>query len=232
MQLSVIIAVLESYEIVRRQMLYYGKWLHGFNDQVEFILVDDDSEPPIAVDPVSFNLRILQTHDPRPWAQPAARNLGASAARGEYLLMTDIDHFFTPEIIRECLAFTGDKLMFRRRQGMLDESGNLVTDQGILAQYGMTKEKSGDHVDQHFNTFCIRRYIHIDLLRGYDDRFVGKYGGDDTDYSERYRKLCREQNLVQPSAQSKNHVYVFPDPKSDRFKMFHSLRRQGFTEWN
>lgn len=232
MKLSIIIAVLESYEIVRRQMLWFNSWLPKYNNLVEFILMDDDSNPHITVDPVEFDLRVIQTHDPRPWAQPAARNMGAAAARGEYLLMTDIDHIFTEEIVKECLAFTGDKMMFRRRQGMLDADGRLVTDEPTLIQYGLREDKRGDHVDQHFNTFAIRRSIHVDLLKGYDDRFVGKYGGDDTDYAERYRKLCREQHLVDPSVQSKNHVYVFPDPKSDRLGMFHSLRRQGFTEWN
>lgn len=232
MKLAIIIAVLESHDIVRREMIYYNSWLPGFGNDIEFILVDDDSDPPIAVDPVDFNLRIIQTHDPRPWAQPAARNLGAGASTGKYLFMTDIDHFITPAIVNDCLNFTGDKMMFKRRQGLLDESGKLVTDEAALIAHGLRQDKRGDHVDQHYNTFCMRREVFLDMLKGYDDKFVGKYGGDDTDLSERYRLLCRRDKLVLPAKQSPNHVYVFPDPKSDKLKLFHSLRRQGFTEWN
>jgi hypothetical protein len=232
MKLSIIIAVLESYEIVRREMLYYNTWLSTFGDDIEFILMDDDSDPPITVAPVKFNLRIIPTHDPRPWAQPAARNLGAAISKGEYLFMTDIDHFMTPEIVADCLKFTGDKMMFKRRQGLLDDSGRIITDEAALISYGLREDKRGGHVDQHYNTFCMRRTVFVDMLRGYDDKFVGKYGGDDTDLSERYRLLCRRDKLVAPAQQSPNHVYVFPDPKSDKLKLFHSLRRSGFTKWN
>jgi hypothetical protein len=54
MKLSIVIPVLDSHEIVRRQALYLG-WLVGFDAEV--ILVDDGSNPPIEGEfPSNFQL--------------------------------------------------------------------------------------------------------------------------------------------------------------------------------
>lgn len=221
MRCSIIIAVLESYEIVRRQMLYFSRWMHRYHDW-EVIIVDDGSDPAIKIcGDYGFRYNILQTNDTRPWTQPCARNIGANFARGEYLLMTDIDHILTEESVQALNNFTGDKMHFWREWGILDESGCVSTDLETLKEYGLKEEKVG-RAGQHYNTFAIRKSIFC-ALGGYDPKFCGKYGGDDTDFSDRYAKLCyagKAQRSIMNAAQ----IYVYPDPSRDVKRVFHGLR--------
>jgi len=219
MKVSVVIAVLESYEVVKREMAYYNRFLPKYPD-VEFILVDDGSDPEIPIpENIDFPLMIVRTKDKRPWTQPCARNRGALMAKGEFLLMTDIDHFFSEEAINAVRKFDGDKMMFPRRLGVLDERGGLVLDEKVLDEYG--KKKNAADWNIHYNTFAIRASVFHEL-KGYDPKFCGKYGGDDTDFSRRYGELHKQ-------GKAKRHVmgpgiYVYPDPKADRKRIFHHWR--------
>lgn len=68
---------------------------------VEIILVDDGSR--IAAERAGRE-RVLRIHDDIQWNQDGARNLGASQAKGGALLMLDIDHVASREVIDEILA--------------------------------------------------------------------------------------------------------------------------------
>ena len=68
MKLSIIIPVLNSHEIVRRQLLYYVAM--PLADDTELILVDDGSDPPLKLPRLYINSRIIWTNDSRPWTQP------------------------------------------------------------------------------------------------------------------------------------------------------------------
>jgi hypothetical protein len=217
--LSLIVNVLESYEVVRRQLLYLDGVL---TPACELIVVDDGSVPSLdatcAAAPKRFAFRLHCTHDRRPWTQPSARNAGARLARAPKLLFFDIDHIVTPDVLAACLAYGGDKLHWRRRPGILDERGRLVTDPAVLRAYGLTDAAPS----VHGNSFLIR----ADLFRrlgGYDERFCGRYGGDDVDFNARYEQLCR-QGLARP-AEVRGEGYVFPDPARDVQGLFHRLRR-------
>jgi glycosyltransferase involved in cell wall biosynthesis len=229
---SIIIAVLESYEVVRRQVLWFDRWMKPFADRWELVIVDDGSEPAIEIEPPkNYRLRLLRVppHE-QPWTQPAARNLGvASCVNSEYVYMTDIDHIITPEAVEDADQFDGDKLHFHRQIGALDERGVLLLSDADLLAFG-AQPKDLKKRDEHYNTFSIRKAIH-DKLGGYDERFCGKYGGDDTDYARRYGELHYSGGCKR-SEMSRASIYVFPDPKSDRKEIFHSLRRRGHTEWN
>jgi hypothetical protein len=74
----------------------------------------------------------------------------------------------------------------------------------------------------HANSFVIRRELFL-RLGGYDERFCGRYGGDDVDFNERYDALCR-RGLARP-AEVAGLGYVFPDPARDVQKLFHDLPR-------
>jgi predicted glycosyltransferase involved in capsule biosynthesis len=218
MQLSLIVSVLESYEVVRRQLLHLQRVLPA---GCELVLVDDGSEPPleaaVASVPRTFACTLHQTHDRRPWTQPKGRNQGARLARAEKLLFFDIDHIITADVIGQCLRYEGDKLHWVRRPGILDEDGRGVTDPAVLRDYGLTDEAPSIHA----NSFMIRRHL-FELLGGYDERFCGRYGGDDVDFNERYALLCR-QGLARPE-EVRGEGYVFPNPAADVKRLFHSLR--------
>jgi len=231
---SIIIAVLQSYEVVNRQLIWFSSWLPQRFPRWNLILVDDGSAPSISevVSPGDKSwLKIIriQPHT-QPWTQPAARNRGAEATKSEFIFFTDIDHIITPEAMTEADAFTGDKLRFPRLIGALDPRGRLITSEPELCALG-AKPKDLCKRGEHANTFVIRRDVHV-MLGGYDEKFCGKYGGDDTDYSDRYGDLHRLGGCRRSDFASNGPIYVFPDPKSDRTHLFHDLRRKGFTEWN
>jgi predicted glycosyltransferase involved in capsule biosynthesis len=222
-RLSLIVSVLESYEVVRRQLLHLGRVL---TEECELILVDDGSEPRLAetcdrvARPYAFTLHC--THDRRPWTQPRGRNIGASLARADRLLFFDIDHMVTAEIVHKSLHYPGDKLHWVRRPAILDEQGRLVTDGHVLADYGL----GDDRPSVHANSFMIRKKL-FERLGGYDERFCGRYGGDDLDFNARYQELCRRGQARPEEVQGIG--YVFPDPARDVKRLFHSLRDRMAT---
>jgi len=220
--LSIIIPVLNSHEVVKRQMLY---WNTLDLCCCEIILVDDGSTPPILpYFDSKYELTVIYTNDPRPWSQPCARNRGAEISRSEMLLMTDIDHIISQEQINAGKAFNGDKMIFPRQWAVLDTAGGLHQEKEVLLQYGLDPklyEQRGLSGGSHANTFCMQKSI-FDELGGYDESFCGKYGGDDTDFNDRYGRLHRQglvaRHVVGP------RMFVFPDPRRDAQNLFHSLR--------
>ncbi len=219
MELSLIVSVLESYEIVRRQLQYLERVL---TPECELILIDDGSVPSLRPNcdsvPKTFHFVYHATGDRRPWTQPKARNIGAALAGAPKLLFFDIDHILTQEIIALGLRYTGDKLHWVRRPAILDERGHAVTDREVLREYGL----SDDAPSIHGNSFLIRKEL-FQRLGGYDERFCGTYGGDDVDFNARYDRLCRE-GLARP-AEVRGEGYVYPDPARDVKRLFHSLSR-------
>ena len=217
--LSLIVSVLESYEVVRRQLLHLNSVL---TPDCELILVDDGSSPSLEETCGSvvknYSFRLLLTHDRRDWTQPKARNMGAAAARGRKLLFFDIDHIITPSIVETALKFEGDKLHWERRPGILDEHGEIVTDVGILNGHGMRDPSASVHI----NSFVIRRKL-FETLGGYDERFCGSYGGDDVDFNGRYNRLC-QLGRARPDIVA-GEGYVYPDPAFNGGSMFHRLPR-------
>jgi hypothetical protein len=218
-QLSLIVAVLESYEVVRRQLLHLGRVL---TPECELIVVDDGSAPSLRATcdgvPKSYAFRLHCTNDRRPWTQPRARNIGATLAAAPKLLLFDIDHILTAEVIALALGYAGDKLHWVRRPGVLDEEGKLVTDREALLAHGMTDETPSVHA----NSFMIRKEM-FERLGGYSERFCGRYGGDDIDFNRRYEQLC-QAGLARP-AEVQGEGFYYPDPAFDR-ALFHSLRRE------
>ena len=222
LKLSIIISVLDSHEVVRRQILNFRRMT--LPNEVEIILVDDGSSPPIDGNPYCHNLRIIQTNDQRAWSQPCARNYGAAYSVGEYLLMTDIDHILSKEAILSSCLFNGDKMMFPREWGILDSEGCLSQKMSNLAQYGLKLKQPSNGLSAgcHTNTFTIRRKIFEELC-GYNEKFCGKYGGDDVDLSNRYGELHKlgkvSRHVIGPK------IYVYPDPRQDVMGIFHQLRQ-------
>jgi hypothetical protein len=217
--LSLVVSVLQSHEVVRRQLLHLRRVLPP---GCELVLVDDGSVPSLeatcAAVPLPFPFHLHRTHDYRPWTQPRARNLGAALAVADRLLFFDIDHILTAELLALCLAYRGDKLHWVRRPGALDEEGHIITSlQTLREAYGLTDQGVGVHA----NSFLIRRPL-FERLGGYDERFCGRYGGDDIDFNRRYDALCRA-GLARP-AEVAGAGFFFPDP-ARLPELFHPLRR-------
>jgi len=158
MKLSIVIAVYESYGVVARQVEYWDSL--NLPDDIEIVLVDDGSNPKHEGYDCK-NLRIHYTNDKRAWTQGLARNAGVKVARGEYVLCTDIDHILSKEAIMASYEFTGDRMIFPRYLGILDENGVLTQDLDMLEDYGMSvkcrQSKRGLYASYHGNTYTIKK---------------------------------------------------------------------------
>lgn len=237
MKISVIIAILNSHEVVRRQIEHFCKM--DLSNEVEFIFVDDGSNPPLDFPDCRLrNFRISYTNDKRPWTQGLARNIGASNARGEYLLFTDIDHIITKEAINDSLAFIGDKLIFPRHYGILDKNGEIICDEKSMLEFGLHPERVKTHrgylcAGIHGNTYLIRKKI-FDMIGGYDHRYCesgfhvgGKYASEESKFNHKYDNEVSKGNAKWQEVGSK--IYFYPvgkfrtDNDTNPFGLFHGL---------
>ena len=197
MKVSIVIAILDSHEIVYRYVKYLSKLL--LPDDIEVIFVDDGSDPPIAnyiVDPW-FNFKLLETYDKRKWTQGLARMKGIDAAKGEYILCTDLDHIISREAFDFSLDFNGDKAIFRRRFAYLDENGILIRDRFRLIDWGLNPKaiRDDDLSDGvHGNTWLLRRDIFYQL-GGYSlprCNSGSHLQGEDRSFNKKYNVAVRE----------------------------------------
>lgn len=235
MKLSVIIPVLNSHEIVRRQLLHFDKI--GIPDDTEVILVDDGSDPAIEAAPRPW-LFIHPTHDTRPWTWPVARNSGAKMARGEWLLMADLDHIITREFIDAARTFDGDHIRINREFAVLDADGNLTQDRKVLTSYGLP-ERYDVKFTPHRNQFAIHRDLYA-KIGGYREDRIGKPypQREDGDFAKAWRKLYEAgeirdfDDLV--GYEHRPILYMFPNGKyceggdvdTNPFNLFHTLSRK------
>lgn len=245
MKLSVVIAVLNSHKIVVRQIRHFKRM--PLPNNVELILVDDGSNPPIlytAENTGLKNLKVLATNDKRPWTQGLARNMGSKTATGEFLFFTDIDHIITKEAIEEVLKFTGDKMVFYRYFGILDRRGNIVSDVKSMLDFGLDparlKGRRGVTKDgeisagTHTNTYAIRKTI-FDKIGGYERRYCesmfhvgGRYQSEESKFNSRFKRLYLSGQAISPTV-GQSRIYHYPvskfrkDDDNNPFGLFHKL---------
>ena len=230
-KISIVIPVFNSHKVVRRQLKHFKRM--NLPDNIEIILMDDGSDPPLKAkfeNHTVRNLNIYPTGDTRPWTQPCAKNLGAKIAQGDYLLITDIDHILSRELISAVEQFDGDKMEFTRSFAVLSSRGEIMRDPQTLFRYGLSParyKKRKLRIYKHTNTFAMRKKI-FEELDGYHPRHCKKgihdiY--DDNHLFSKYKKYAAA-GYCQPS-QMGPEVYVFPSTARDKFNLFHNLRRDN-----
>lgn len=241
MKLSIVVPVLNSHEIVRRQLLYFKSM--DLPDDVEIIYVDDGSDPPhVYPDDPPANFRFVVTNDFRPWTWALARNRGAKEAEGENLLMADLDYIIPKTVIETARGFTGDYMGFQREFGVLDENGKFTQDHDVLTAYGLPKERitaRGTRIPPHPNDFIIRRQLFLDM-RGYREDLIGKQypQGEDNAWKQKRKQWASAGKLIE--APERPTIYMFPngrfcgDVDYNPHNLFHNLSRKSdknpFTE--
>jgi hypothetical protein len=235
LRLSIVIAVLDSHEALRRQLL----WFKGMRlpSDVEIIIVDDGSDPSLTNACGLPNCYILATRDKRPWTQGLARMRGIDAARSEYVFCTDIDHILSKEAIEFGRKFKGDKAIFQRRFAYLDELGELVRDKQKVIEWGANPKGFRDKELSdgfHMNTWLMRKSL-FEELGGYNLERCNSGShlqNEDKDFNHRFEKhatkgKCKAHEVGPP-------IYFFPSGRyhvrgeDNPHELFHKLEH---TKW-
>lgn len=233
MRLSIVIPVLDSHEAVRRQLLHFSRM--DIMDDVELILVDDGSDPPLQGELDTMELRIIETGDTRAWTSALARNAGAEIAEGELLLMTDIDHIVTQDAIDIARnRFDGQKMNFSREFAVLDEEGRFTQDRNVLATYGLPLD-TPLRVGTLYNNFVMSRKLFW-KIGGYSKELVEKPYPQTVDAEFRSRWHEHQMATGASICSTIPTLYLFPsgqfcgDVDHNPFGLFHTLSRK--TEHN
>ncbi len=233
MRLSIITPVLNSHEILRRQLLHLEKI--GISEDTEIIIVDDGSEPALSYTG-KLLVRIHATNDKRPWTWALARNAGARIAQGEYILFFDIDHIITKDCIDTARTFNGDKLCFTREFGVLLADGTLTQDIDILVKYGFDKGRlssRGLTISPLPNNFAMRKSLFVDMGMYREDIVERSYPqGEDRLFKKQWCIWMREKGVV--AHPYRPMMYMFPngykcvggDVDFNPFGLFHNLSRK------
>lgn len=205
MKCSIIIPVLESYEAIKRQILYMNTL--KIPDNFEIIMVDDGSEPAIqvTVEP-RFNFLLIRRWDKRPWTIAIALNAGIRLARGEYIWINGIDHMISEEAM-EFMAhaeYPERFIGFPRLNAMLDEDGKLSV------------------FDEKPNLPRPRVYRKEDWasINGYDEDFIEGNHYEDLDFKDRFQDKFISRLTVGPP------IFMFPEKNNKRRpNIFHRLQK-------
>lgn len=231
MKLSIVIPVLNSHEVLRRQMSHLEKM--DMPKGTEIIIVDDGSEPALQYEG-DLNVTIEYTHDTRPWTWALARNRGAKIAKGEYLLMHDIDHFVLQDTFDMIKDFTGQKIQFKREFGILDEWGDFKQDLDTLVKYGFPVERfrsRGFGISPLPNNFVMKKDVFWEIGGYMEDLFHRSYPqGEDRLFKKAWYQW-------EAAGKGKVHherptIYMFPngyllgDVDADPKNLFHKLTRK------
>ncbi|MEO5366079.1 MAG: glycosyltransferase [Magnetococcus sp. WYHC-3] len=227
---SIVTAILNSHEVVKRQLLHYNKL--NLPDSVEVVYVDDGSDPPLAPDvKTNFKFTLLATNNKKEWTQPAARNLGAKNATGDYLILTDIDHIVQQGLIDVAGNCKFDVVRFRREVAVIDENGDFTQDWDVIKSYGFIKNRL--KIAPHGNSYIMRKDLYLGL-GGVDETYVGtgKYPNREEVPLKRKLKILREQGKITIwDDETKPTIYMIPnghycgDKDYNPFGLFHTLTR-------
>jgi glycosyltransferase involved in cell wall biosynthesis len=220
--------------------IHYAGWAvlpETIKRRIEIVIVDDASPSGAAADvtrPAGLPaLSIYRVAEDVPWHQDAARNLGAHAATGRWLLLIDMDHTAPEHVLAKLLAYIDSG---RLKDGQIYSMWRRDAKTGRLLFRRLIQPRL------HPNCFVVSRetYWHIG---GYDEALCGRYG---TDGAFKWRAFRKARHRRLWGVQLVRHgLRDFPDaatrglpkkkgrtPEQLREKTaFHESRRAiGFSE--
>ncbi|MEO5366078.1 MAG: glycosyltransferase [Magnetococcus sp. WYHC-3] len=225
MKVSIIITVLDSHEIVRRQLLYFNSM--PMPDKTELVLIDDGSKPTIEIPECNFPIVFHKTNDFRPWTQAIARMDGVNLSHGDRLICVDIDHIVTKELIVFVRDTDYDYIKFKRRLAVLDENGILQRTAEAVMSYGVTRariKRRGLHICPPGNCYAMSKdfFIKLSKQKNYDVRLQNQV----------HRLIKKEGHGSICPGEKRPLIYAIPngrhcgDIDANPFGMFHGLSRE------
>jgi len=196
-------------------------------DSVEILFMDDGSDPPLEG---NGRVTVHRTNDTRKWTEHIARNKGAQLARGEYLLMIDVDYIVPEQTILRAIAFDGDRMDFDRRFGVLDREGKVDTSIQTLAVWGLLPKWQRRRTPNHRSQYLMRKSL-FEKIGGYREDRWGKAHPKGGGAGQKFFLNWRRQEI--PLPEERPIVYMFPNGKYcgdldyNPFGYFHKLTRKA-----
>jgi len=175
-----------------------------------------------------MQIRIIKTNDARPWTQPKARNVGASKAKGDVLLFTDIDHVIDRKAVDAGRHFKYDYGRFYRELGVLDSDGNLTQDPDTLMEWGVSQNKATGSL--HIGCHTLSMYIKADVFNQIGG-FREKLGKHPTHDDGNMKKRLNRSGLSKCPDHERPKIYMIPngrfsgDKNANPHGFFHKLCR-------
>jgi hypothetical protein len=177
-------------QMLRRQVRNWNAIAPELAERVEIVLVDDASplHPALPIfSECRLQKKLLRVDVDIAWHQHAARNIGAHEAGEDeaWLLMSDMDILLPPLALQRLLEkpldadrHYGLQRVFLPRvlDRMLRSASTAVLD-SMLHRPGMSALRHRFVSKPHCNSFLVRRDRYW-AINGYDEDFVGSYGGD------------------------------------------------------
>ncbi len=177
-KLSLVYPYYNNPRCLERQLAIWSSLPPEIAGQVEYVLVDDGSPEPAALElPGPVNITLARIKREKPWNQHGARNLGMKVAEGEWAVASDIDHL---------LPAAGLELIL----GMDKDPGSVY--------YFARKREDGSARHPHPNSFLIQRKAFWSV-GGYDEDFCGHYGKGDLFLRVLFSRALRLVHLDEPA---------------------------------
>ena len=173
--LTLITHVYNAQEGIDHHVALWKRYDPALLAKLEFIVIDDCSNPPLQVDRGPLNLRLLRVNDDIDWNMPGCRNLAVMQATSPWLLFFDVDN-------------VTDELNIAR---MVAAQPRLNRD----TLYVFKRIHHGQEVDPHINTYLITRRGYF-KAGGYDEDFAGHYGYEDVVFRNMWRKYVGSEVLL------------------------------------
>ena len=173
-------------------------------------------------------IKIIKTNDTQPWTQPKARNIGASKAKGDVLLFTDIDHVIDRKAVEFGRNFKYDYGRFYRELGVLDSDGNLTQDPDVLIGWGVPEKKAKG--DLHIGCHIMSQYIKSNVFNKVGG-FREKLGSHPTHDDGNMKRKLNRNGFVKCPDDIRPTIYMIPngqysgDKDSNPYGYFHDLCR-------
>ena len=206
-----------SPDALMRLLRRYEQYSPEVLNRLHFVVVDDGS--PLTYDIPAFNLNItwLRINEDIRWNQSGARNLGATYAKSDKILLTDLDHEFPEETLRAMIAAKpcGRNIykIYRRNT----ENGKLrkghsniffMSRARFFRLWGYDEEFSGHYGAEDFR-FIKYQKAHGSRLRYFDSRYIC-VKREDIDRTKEYHSLSRDLSFNTPvDARKKFEMNLF-----------------------
>jgi hypothetical protein len=159
LKLSIVYPCYLQQQTLLKHLARWQQWDSELLQNLDFIVVDDASRPPIEVPTVNLNFRLFRVTEDIIWNY-GAKNLGVQKAHNQWVFLSELDHIMDENFANN-LLYLADTAMSSRSNCFF-----------------MFK-RSGLKAIPHPATYLFNTR-HFWGLNGLDEDFCGAYGHDDT----------------------------------------------------